>query len=188
MNSYEAIAEAMMAGRDYADGIAADHMREYEQPLTLMAKAQLMRSVIQALAVAGEIKGHHLVDSYLSFGRVEVVREQDRMHLLLKARSALPVNSHRQEALWRPESDIHPGILPLHLLLYTFGRDELQLAVVPVQDVKLNGRRQFQLLGDVTEVGSWDLSPSAQETFDQGPVDDFGDLSEGVFVAGADST
>ena len=182
MNHLEPIASTLLRGRAYADDLATDHFRQFDRPLTPIARAQTMRSVIQALVLNDNAEGFVLVDSYLHFGRVEVVHDESQRHYLLKARTAMPIETTRQGRFsFRVESE--PGTEPLELLLYQFSGFNMSLATVPAQAVRINGRLRFELLGDVKDIDVWAHAPDS-EPFDQGHRDDFGDLSEDVHILG----
>ena len=141
-----------------------------------------MRSVVQALVLKDDAEGFVLVDSYLHFGRVEVVHDESQRHYLLKARTALPIETTRQgRFLFGVESE--PGTEPLELLLYQFSGFNMSLATVPAQAVRINGRLRFELLSDVEDIGVWASAPDS-DPFDQGHGVDFGDLSEDVHILG----
>lgn len=184
MIGLEPVVGALLEGRTFAESVATDHFKEYQQPLIVMARAHTMRSVVQSLLINGDVGGYSLADaSYLSFGRVEILRQEDQQHFLLKARSAFPVELSYQGRLF--ENDSPPGTRPLQLLLYRFQRDEVTLATVPVERVRLDERNRFQLLGKVIEV--WPTAATVEPAaFDQGPGDDFGDLSDDVQIVGED--
>lgn len=182
------IAQSLLVARTFTESVSAQHFREFEMPLTVMAKAHNLRSVVQAQVILGNAPGWDLVPSYLSFGRVEVVEVASLRHYLLKARTALPVELAFQPSFFDDIEDQEPGTAPLSLLLYEFTRDHLELTSVAAESVKLNGRRRFQIRGPIESHGRWTYYPQADGTpaFDQGAGDDFGDISEDVRILGDD--
>lgn len=182
MKNLDPIAAAVWTGRSFTHEIDIDHHHRFGTYSTVMAKAQLMRSVIQSLTIGGHVPGYTIVERYLSFGRVEMVSTTSGQHLLLKARSSLPFQTTAQGVLFG--SGQPAGTDALQLLLYDFVPAGLSFATAAADQRQINGKRTVVLLDDtITEAGLWppDDSPDGPP-FDQGAADDFGDLSSGVEI------
>ena len=184
MKTLTLIAEAILRGRAFAQGLASDHSSTFDHPMTSMARAHVMRSAVQAQVISGKAEGFSLVDSYLAFGKVEVIQAKTRRHYLLKARSTLHMEVSAQDPLFALE--LPPGAKPLLITAYKFVNEHMTLETVPVEKSKVNGR--MRLLGELVYVGTWssDDIPGVPP-FDQGAADDFGDLSEDERLEGEDA-
>ena len=184
MSLLQPVADALLLGRSYAESQAIDFLHQFKYPATTMLRAHYMRAVVQGQVQNGAVEGFSLVNNYLDSGKVEIVHDDDRRHYLLKARCALRFESSAQgNLLDQLQEPRHAGLGPLKLLLYLFRGDELELATVPVEIMKRNRRKVFQLLGEVVEVGVWSsASIPGMEPFDQGLGDDFGDMSNDVEI------
>lgn len=183
MNQLDPIAETIWTGRSYAHEMNVDHFERFKNPATVMAKAQTMRSVVQAEVMNGNTPGFSLVDEYLGFGRVEVVRTDTGQHFLLKARSAMRFQITMQQILFGSDDEV--GSRPLELLLYEFGPFGLSFATIAADQRQIDRKRKIVLLAARPhEEGIWpDLDLRDIAPFDQGTADDFGDLSDDVDIA-----
>jgi len=180
-NPLDRIADAMFRGRAFADTIDQVHRDTFNGlPSSIMMRAHAMRSSVQAQIINGDVEGYTLVDEYLGFGRVEIVRVETGQRYLLKARSALPFEASSQLSIF---GDIEPtpGARPLLLLVYEFRPDTLLLSTASVERIRLNGRVRYQLLDQLTDAGTWSIDDIPDiVVFDQGDEDDYGDLSEDI--------
>lgn len=176
MNQLDPIAKTIWTGRSYAQEMDSDHFDRFDSHASIMAKAHMMRSVVQAEVTNGNTPGFTLVDDYLGFGRVEVIEVGTGQHFLLKARSAVRFEITRQQAFVFPDQPV--GTNPLTLLLYQFGSGGLSFATLRAEQRQSNRKRQIVVLDDtITEAGIWPpFDARDMPLFDQGISDDFSDI------------
>lgn len=179
------LAGHILSGREFAEETGIRHQRRCTAPMTTMAMAHVMRSM-----VIGELQQsdtYELEDRFLSFGRVGLSDQIGGAPHLLRSRAALPFEVPLSRV--DPYLPVSPNIVILVAYEFTPERS-LTLATQPAQILKIQGEgTQYVLLDHLEERGEWTLhSPSVEsheaeaETFDQGddPVwfNDWDDLGE----------
>jgi hypothetical protein len=145
---------------------------EHHQPPSIIAKAQHMRSIAQAM-----VNGHDQLElhaDYAEFGKLQVTDLLSDRTYLVRSNSALTIEAAMQGTLFDPATYITS---PVVLLVYKFHEQGMDLSVAGTRLEP--GRKRLQATGLPNYVGTWSYSSSSPSaTFDQGNRDLFEDLGD----------
>jgi hypothetical protein len=154
------------------------HSRQFKDqwnyPLTVLAKAHYLRSVVQAEVVRTE--GLLLSDEYAEFGRVEITDVSTGKRYLLKSETSVAIEDRlsQRESLFDPAPYMVSDVV---ILVYSFKHDGVELSLAG--SVRKISRERLHVAGPPTFVGIWSYDGRSSQSFEQDDAHDaFGDLGD----------
>lgn len=171
---FNAVATIILEGRSFAEQVAADHFDAFASYPTSMAMAHNMRSAVIGRLLSEETP-FSVEDRYLDFGRVGIVAPDSDATFLLKSRATIPLDCPL------PVVDRYLDVSEdvIFLLAFEFVDSNLDLAIAPAREIRVEGRKRYRLLDNLQDLGQWDGAGGTggkPQTFDQDEDENWVDL------------
>ena len=161
--------------RDYWDLALVNRafMDEYKFPLTLAAKAHVLRSVAQAWMTESDL--FQLDESYLQSGRLQFTDIGTGKTFLVRSSSSVSIeaSTRQRDALF----DSRPLLVSdVTMIVYKFHDAGMDLGIAATRRVQ--NRSRLEAVGAPFHVATWQYSSVETDVFEEGISDPFRDVGE----------